>query len=142
MHAVYLYYSIHNISACSAYVAAAQYGRSTVAIATFEYTSSLVSQQDIEYTESLSVQGDFCNMDKLPDDSFDGAYALEATCHAKAPVDVYREVYRVLKPGGVFIDVTWIMTDKYDQTNPEQVRIKNGILVRIGFPSEFSPKQS
>ncbi len=69
-------------------------------------------------------------MDKFQDNSFDRAYALEATCHAKDPVDVYREVYRVLKPGGIFVDVTWIMTDKYDPSNPEQEKIKNGILVR------------
>ncbi len=73
-------------------------------------------------------------MDKFQDNSFDRAYGLEATCHAKDLVDVYREVYCVLKPGGIFVDVTWIMTDKYDPSNPEQVKIKDGILVRSGHP--------
>ncbi len=74
-------------------------------------------------------------MHKFQDNSFDRAYALGATCHAKDPVDVYREVYRVLKPGRIFVvDMTWIMTDKYDPSNPEQVKIKDGILVRSGHP--------
>lgn len=75
-------------------------------------------------------------MEMFPDNSFDGAYALEATCHAKNPEDVYREVYRVLKPGGVFVDVTWIMTDNYDPSDPKHLEIKNGIMVRPSHTSE------
>ena len=45
-----------------------------------------------------SHQGDFM---KLPfgAEEFDGAYAIEATCHAPKREDVYGEIYRVLKPG-------------------------------------------
>lgn len=41
---------------------------------------------------------------KLPFDanSFDGAYAIEATCHAPRRQDVYGEIFRVLKPGQVW----------------------------------------
>jgi sterol 24-C-methyltransferase len=49
---------------------------------------------------ALSVQADFM---KLPfgENSFDGVYAIEATCHAPRRQDVYGEIYRVLKPGQV-----------------------------------------
>jgi ubiquinone/menaquinone biosynthesis C-methylase UbiE len=47
-----------------------------------------------------SVQADFL---KLPFEanSFDGVYAIEATCHAPRREDVYGEIFRVLKPGQV-----------------------------------------
>lgn len=35
----------------------------------------------------------------FPDNSFDRAYAIEATCHATDLADVYKEIFRVLKPG-------------------------------------------
>ncbi len=63
------------------------------------------------------------------DDSFDGAYAFEATCHANDPVKVYSEVCRVLKPGALFVDCAWALTDNYDENNQEHIKIKNDILV-------------
>ena len=38
----------------------------------------------------------------LPDNSFDAVYAIEATVHAPELEGVYREIFRVLKPGGTF----------------------------------------
>ena len=46
---------------------------------------------------SYPLKGDYCHME-FPDDSFDGLYALESTCYAKKPVDVYKEVYTVEPP--------------------------------------------
>ena len=82
---------------------------------------------------SLSLQGDFCNME-FSDDTFDGLYALDSTVHAKSPLDVYKEVFRVLKPGALFVDSAWVMTDKYDPNNPEHVKIKAKIEVSPFFP--------
>ena len=73
-------------------------------------------------------QGDFCNL-PFEDNSFDRAYAIEATCHAGEVVKVLREVYRALKPGGIFAFYEWIMTDAYDPTNEEHRRIKYDIMV-------------
>ena len=78
-------------------------------------------------------QSDFCNMVDIEDDTYDGAYAFEATCHAPDLVDVYSEVYRVLKPGAYFVDLAWAMMDGYDPQNPEHEHIKSEILVRKGF---------
>ncbi len=68
---------------------------------------------------------------EFQDNTFDGVFAIEATCHSKNPVDVYSEVFRVLKPGALFIDVAWAMTDSYDPTNPTHEKIKHDILVSI-----------
>lgn len=77
-------------------------------------------------------QGNFCKMD-FPDNTFDGMYALESTCYAKKPIDVYKEVYRVLKPGATFVDSAWAMTDIYDSSNPEHVKIKGDIEYGSGI---------
>ncbi len=44
------------------------------------------------------VKGDFHRM-PFPDNTFDKAYAIEATCHAQKLEDPYREIFRTLKPG-------------------------------------------
>ena len=69
----------------------------------------------------------------FPDNSFDAVYAIEATVHAPKLEGVYGEIYRVLKPGGVFGVYEWLMTDDYDNTNVEhreirlQIEVGNGI---------------
>lgn len=68
---------------------------------------------------------------EFADNTFDGVFALEATCHARDPVTVYKEIFRVLKPGALFVETAWAMTDNYDPQNAEHVKIKNGILVRF-----------
>lgn len=80
------------------------------------------------------VKGDFCNM-PFPDESFTRVYAIEATCHASDDLSrVYADVYRILKPGGLFAFYEWIMTDKYDPENPYHQKIKNEILIGDGLP--------
>lgn len=63
----------------------------------------------------------------FPDNSFDAVYAIEATVHAPKLVGVYSEIYRVLKPGGVFGVYEWLMTDDYDNNNLEHRDIRLAI---------------
>ena len=48
-----------------------------------------------------NVQGNFMQP-PFKDESFDAAYAIEATCHAPNRTQCFSEVYRMLKPGGIF----------------------------------------
>ncbi|PWZ40088.1 Cycloartenol-C-24-methyltransferase 1 [Zea mays] len=48
--------------------------------------------------QCCSLKGDFMNM-PIADNTFDAAYAIQATCYAPEAQGVYSEVYRVLKPG-------------------------------------------
>lgn len=82
------------------------------------------------------VKGDFMQMDFEPE-SFDAVYAIEATVHAPVLEGVYSEIYKVLKPGGVFGVYEWVMTDKYDETNPEHRKIAYGIEVGDGIPKMY-----
>jgi sterol 24-C-methyltransferase len=63
----------------------------------------------------------------FPDNSFDAVYAIEATVHAPKLAGVYSEIFRVLKPGGIFGVYEWLMTDDYDNDNLEHRKIRLGI---------------
>jgi len=60
----------------------------------------------------------------FPDASFDAVYAIEATVHAPSLEGIYSEIFRVLKPGGVFGVYEWLMTDAYDESNLEHRQIR------------------
>ena len=72
------------------------------------------------------AKGDFMQM-SFPDNSFDAVYAIEATVHAPSLEGIYSEIFRVLKPGGVFGVYEWLMTDAYDNDNPRHREIRLGI---------------
>lgn len=69
----------------------------------------------------------------FPDNSFDAVYAIEATVHAPSLEDIYKEIFRVLKPGGVFGVYEWLMTDNYDNDNPHHREIRLGIEIGDGI---------
>lgn len=54
-------------------------------------------------------------------------------------VQVFREVCRVLKPGSMFGGYEWVVTEKYDSSNPDHVRLKEGIEVGNGLPTLATP---
>ncbi|KAE8696777.1 24-methylenesterol C-methyltransferase 2 [Hibiscus syriacus] len=72
------------------------------------------------------VCGNFLEM-SFKDSSFDGAYSIEATCHAPKLEDVYAEVFRVLKPGSLYVSYEWVTTGKYIAENPEHMEVIQGI---------------
>jgi sterol 24-C-methyltransferase len=78
---------------------------------------------------------------KLPfeDESFDGVYAIEATCHAPQREGVYSEIFRVLKPGRVFACYEWCLTDLYDPESEYHRLIKKQIEEGDGLPDMCTP---
>lgn len=72
------------------------------------------------------LKADFMHL-PVPDGTFDAAFAVEATCHAPDKVALFREIFRVLKPGGSFAGYEWCMTDRFDPQNPTHQAIKKGI---------------
>jgi len=79
------------------------------------------------------IKGDFMNIPAEPA-SFDAAYAIEATCHAPDRVGVYSQIFKILKPGGYFGSMEWVMTDAYDPSNPAHVAPKKAIERGNGLP--------
>jgi sterol 24-C-methyltransferase len=72
------------------------------------------------------LKADFMKL-PVPDKSFDGVYAIEATCHAPDKTSLFKELYRVMKPGTEFAGYEWCLTDRYNAGNPEHRAIKKGI---------------
>ena len=72
------------------------------------------------------TKGDFMQM-SFPAGVFDAVYAIEATVHAPSLEGVYSEIFRVLKPGGVFGVYEWLMTDNYNNDNVQHREIRLGI---------------
>lgn len=73
----------------------------------------------------------------FPDNSFDAVYAIEATVHAPSLQGVYSEIFRVLKPGGVFGVYEWLMTEGYDNDDLEHRRIRLDIEQGDGIAQMF-----
>lgn len=81
-----------------------------------------------------SVQQDFMNLKDFKDNSFDGVYAIEATCHAPRREDVYGQIFRVLKPGQVFATYEWCLTPKYNKNDDMHRLVKKKIEEGDGLP--------
>lgn len=91
-----------------------------------------VKARGLDQTISF-VEGDFMKM-PFPDNSFDAVYAIEATVHAQALSGVYKEIFRVLKPGGLFGVYEWVMTETYDNKNEQHRLIRQRIEQGNGIP--------
>lgn len=57
-------------------------------------------------------------------------------------MQVFTEIARVLKPGGVFLSYEWVSTPMYDASNAEHVRIMDEILFGNGLPEMRTWKQA
>jgi len=80
------------------------------------------------------VKGDFMSLsDMFGKESFDAVYAIEATVHAPSFEGIYGEIFKILKPGGVFGVYEWVMTDDWDPSIPEHKDIAYGIELGDGI---------
>ena len=74
-------------------------------------------------------------MDLPSDDAtYDRIYAIGSTCHAPDRTQVFKELFRVLKPGGLIVADECVMTDRYDPDDREHRRIKHDIELAYGIP--------
>jgi len=97
-------------------------------------TSSVGMSQDCDF-----VKADFSSI-PLPDNIYDAAYEIEATCHSLDSTKTFSEILRVLKPGGLFGGYEWCLTQKYEPKNPEHIQVKFGIEKGNGL-HDISPEQ-
>lgn len=86
------------------------------------------------------VKADFMQM-PFPDNTFDAVYEIDATCHAPDAVACYKEILRVLKPGGRFAGYEWCSTSNFNPEDKEQCRILAEVELGNGLPEIRSTKQ-
>jgi sterol 24-C-methyltransferase len=79
------------------------------------------------------VYGDFMRLPSA-DESYDAAYAIEATCHAPDRKVVFAEIARALVPGGRFGGYEWVVTDKFDAADPHHRELAARICRGNGLP--------
>ena len=79
-------------------------------------------------TVSLTEQADFHHM-PFGEAHFDKAYAIEAMTYSPSLHSAYSEVFRVLKPGGLFAVYELVTTDNYNPGDPYHRQIRTDICV-------------
>ena len=79
------------------------------------------------------VQCDFMDMSSFEDGMFDRAYAIESTCHAGDKEKAFKEIFRVLKPGGLLFGQEMCMTDKFDPNDAEHMDVKRALMRGIAL---------
>ncbi len=103
--------------------------------------NELSRQQGLE-NQVRSVRADFMKLEEtFKPETFDGVYAIEATCHAPNRVGVYSQILKVLKPGGYFACYEWCLTPKYDHSNSLHRVIKKKIEEGDGLPDMASQEE-
>ena len=78
-------------------------------------------------------KGDFMNL-QVPDQFYDAAYQIEATCHAPDKAGAFSEIHRALKPGALFAGYEWCMTDEFDPNDSQHQEIKLEIETGDSLP--------
>lgn len=81
--------------------------------------------------------------DPLPfeDSYFDALYNIQAFTYAKDYDELFKECYRVMKPGAKFSILDWFVYDKYDPNNPEHKAIMAQVKPLIGAVRDPTPKE-
>jgi len=81
------------------------------------------------------VKGDFMKLsEQFGENSFDAVYAIEATVHAPTWEGIYGEIFKVLKPGGIFGVYEWCMTERWDPSLPDHKALAHQLEIGNGIP--------
>ncbi|MHB8418597.1 MAG: sterol methyltransferase family protein [Myxococcales bacterium] len=73
-----------------------------------------------------AIEADF-NRLPLGAASFDGAYTMEACCHAEDRRGPFAEVFRCLRPGALFAGTDWCLTSQFRPGEQRHERIRSEI---------------
>ena len=61
---------------------------------------------------------DYADLSRFPDGAFDTVYAIESLVHSSDKDGVFREIRRVLKPGGAFVAYDYALSRPYEELDP------------------------
>jgi len=129
-------------------------GRGRVAAHMAGHTGAIVTGINIdtnqlaqarEFNDKLGLNNEFIERDQnnlpLPfeDNTFDGFYEIQALSLCKNPRELFKEIYRVLRPGAKFVLVDWVSLPAYDPTNPEHADLMRRVKPLIGAVGTPTP---
>lgn len=73
------------------------------------------------------------------DESFDAFYNIQAFSLAKDHPALFKEIYRVLKPGARFSSLDWVKYPAYDDNNPQHAELMRRVKPLIGAVGTPTP---
>ena len=103
------------------------------------------------YNDQLGLHNTFVERDQndlpLPfaDATFDHFYQIQAFSLCKDIPAMFREIYRVLKPGARFSFLDWVSLPAYDASNPEHAALMRRVkplIGAVGTPTPASLEQA
>ncbi|KAI0192926.1 S-adenosyl-L-methionine-dependent methyltransferase [Xylaria flabelliformis] len=98
-----------------------------------------------EFNEKLNFGNEFIVRDQndlpLPfaDESFDAFYEIQALSLCKDPSTLFKEIYRILKPGSKFLLIDWVSLPAYDPENPLHTSLMRRVKPLIGAVGTPTP---
>lgn len=129
-------------------------GRGRVAAHMAKFTGAQITGLNIDpnqiaqarqFNEKLGLQNEFVEHDQntlpLPfaDETFDSFYEIQALSLCKDPRALFKEVYRVLKPGAKFLLMDWVSLPPYDPSNEEHQALMRRVKPLIGAVGTPTP---
>lgn len=91
------------------------------------------TNQGLNGTQITFVQGNFNYPLPFPDDHFDAVYQVQAMTYSWDLDQLFSEIARVLKPGGMFSGLDCVMLDGYDPKNETHRSLLHGTRQVIGL---------
>ncbi len=70
----------------------------------------------------------------LEDDCFDAAYSFDAICHAPDRLLCFKELWRLVRPGGQIAVTEWCLTDRFDESHPVHRDIRERVETANATP--------
>lgn len=90
-------------------------------------------------------QFQFWDLNEIPfpfkDSSLDAVYEVQVFSLSKDRVKLFKELHRILKPGGRFACLEWVLLDKYDPENRHHAHLMKQIKPLIGAIGNPTAKQ-
>jgi ubiquinone/menaquinone biosynthesis C-methylase UbiE len=83
------------------------------------------------------VKGDYHDL-PFDDNEYDASYAIYCLKYSAKLGRVFKEVSRVLKPGGRFVSYELLLTDKYDSSNKVHKELAWNISFLTGMPPLYT----
>ncbi|KAJ5091942.1 hypothetical protein NUU61_006812 [Penicillium alfredii] len=130
-------------------------GRGRVAAHMAQYSGAHVTGLNIDpnqiaqaqgFNEERGLQNSFVTQDfnNLPlpfaDENFDGFYQIQALSLCKDHRALFREVFRILKPGAKISLLDWVSLPAYDPKNAEHAELMSRVKPLIGAVGTPTPE--
>lgn len=98
-----------------------------------------------EFNQKCGFANEFIVRDQndlpLPfaDESFDAFYEIQALSLCKDPSALFKEIYRILKPGSKFLLIDWVSLPAYDPADPTHASLMRRVKPLIGAVGTPTP---